>query len=61
MPFKEFDNYQGCWECDEFQTCQKFDFLKPIHKEANKNLRKIKRQGMDVFLEGKEIGKIILC
>lgn len=46
--------YQGCWECDEFQTCPKFDFLKPIHKEANiKNLRKIKRQGIDGFLEGK--------
>jgi len=42
--------YQGCWECDEFQTCQKFDFLKPIHKEVNiKILQKIKRQGMDGF------------
>jgi len=95
MPFKEFDNYQecyeclgamvklrckgcrdgfrskfckiakcaqkkeyeGCWECDEFETCGEFDFLKPIHKGANiKNLRKIKRQGVDGFLKGK-----ILC
>jgi hypothetical protein len=46
--------YEGCWECEEFETCKELDFLKPIHKEANiKNLRNIKRQGIDGFLEGK--------
>jgi hypothetical protein len=46
--------YEGCWQCDEFETCQKFDFLKPVHKDANlKNLRKIKRQGVEGFLKGK--------
>lgn len=45
---------QGCWECDEFETCDKLDFLKPIHKDAHlKNLRKIRKQGTDEFLRGK--------
>ncbi len=47
-------NIQGCWECEEFETCKKLDFLKPIHGDAHlKNLRKIKKQGIDKFLEGK--------
>lgn len=47
--------YQGCWECDEFETCKEFEFLKPIHKDANiKNLRKIKKQGVEGFLNGKK-------
>jgi hypothetical protein len=45
---------QGCWECDEFETCDKLDFLKPIHKDAHlKNLRKIMKKGVDEFLKGK--------
>ena len=45
---------EGCWQCDEFETCGKLDFLKPVHGDAHlKNLRKIKKQGMDKFLEGK--------
>ncbi|MBA7712616.1 hypothetical protein ES703_121599 [subsurface metagenome] len=44
---------RGCWECDEFETCSKLDFLKPIHGDANlKNLRKLKKQGVDSFLTG---------
>jgi len=47
------NNLRGCWECDEFETCTKFDFLKPIHADANlKNLRTIKKQGIDSFLKG---------
>ncbi len=46
-------NIIGCWECGEFETCAKLDFLKPIHGDANlKNLRKLKKQGADSFLEG---------
>ncbi len=42
---------RGCFECEEFQTCKKFDFLKPIHKDANlKNLKKIKKNGQDKFI-----------
>lgn len=46
-------NIRGCWECDEFETCNKLDFLKPIHGDANlKNLKKLKKQGVDSFLQG---------
>jgi len=46
---------QGCWDCVEFKTCEKLDFLKPIHEDAHiKNLEKIKKQGIDKFLEGKK-------
>lgn len=37
----------GCWECDIFETCDKFEFLKQVHSDAPKsNLRKIKRYGL---------------
>ena len=50
-------NIQGCWECEEFETCEKLDFLKPIHGDAHlKNLRKLKKQGIDKFLEWKKYG-----
>ena len=46
-------NIAGCWECDEFETCNKLEFLKPIHEDANlKNLRKVRTQGVDSFLKG---------
>ncbi len=45
---------EGCWQCDEFETCEKLDFLKPAHGEAHlKNLRTLKRKGVDAFLTGK--------
>ena len=44
----------GCWKCEEFETCQKLDFLKPIHADANiKNLRKLMKQGAAAFVSGK--------
>lgn len=47
--------YEGCWECEEFETCKKLESLEPIHKDAHiKNMRKIKKQGIDKFLEGKK-------
>ena len=46
-------NIMGCWECEEFETCTKPDFLKPIHGDATmKNLRKLQKQGVAGFLEG---------
>ena len=45
---------EGCWQCDEFETCEKLDFLKPSHGEAHlKNLRILKKQGADEFIKGK--------
>ena len=45
---------EGCWECDEFETCEKLKFLEGVHDDAHiKNLRKLKRKGVDAFIEGK--------
>jgi hypothetical protein len=38
---------EGCWECSEFETCNKLDFLKPFHGDTPLiNLRKIKEFGI---------------
>jgi hypothetical protein len=48
-------NIEGCWECGEFETCSKLDFLKPIHDDEHlKNLRKIKKQGTKAFVSTKK-------
>jgi hypothetical protein len=45
----------GCWECAEFETCDKLDFLKAGHGDAHiKNLRKLNKAGVDSFLKGKK-------
>lgn len=45
--------YAGCWECDEFTDCRRMDFLIPVHGEAHvKNLKKIKKVGVDRWVEG---------
>jgi hypothetical protein len=44
----------GCWECEEFETCENLDFLKIVHGDAHlKNLRKLKRKGTTEFVKGK--------
>lgn len=44
--------FEGCWQCDEFETCEKLSFSEPTHKDVHiKNLRKIKKWGIDKFLE----------
>ena len=46
---------EGCWECDEFETCNKLDFLEPIHGDAHiKNLRILSKKGVDAFIAGKK-------
>ena len=46
---------EGCWLCDEFTTCEKLDELRANHGVAHiKNLRSIKRKGIDGFLDGKK-------
>lgn len=48
-------NIDGCWECNEFETCKKLDFLKANHGNAHiKNLRKLTKKGIQDFLEGKK-------
>jgi hypothetical protein len=41
-------NLKGCWECSEFEECDKFEFLKPFSGNGpQKNLKKIKKYGLD--------------
>jgi uncharacterized protein DUF3795 len=47
---------EGCWDCQDFETCKKLDFLEPVHGDAHiKNLRKIKKRGNEEFLNGKSL------
>jgi hypothetical protein len=49
---KDFD---GCWQCDSFEKCEKIDFLKPFHENAPvNNLRKIKELGIDYWSKHRE-------
>ena len=44
--------YEGCWECNIFEKCEKLDFLKPFHgKGPLENLHKIKEYGLDDWAE----------
>lgn len=46
----------GCWECAEFETCKKLDFLKPLHGEIlMNNLRKLRDLGVEDFLNGEGV------
>ena len=47
--------YSGCWECAEFKDCRKLSsVLEHNHGDAHiKNLRAIKKKGVDEFLDGK--------
>jgi hypothetical protein len=39
---------EGCWECGEFEGCDKFEFFRPIHGDTTReNLRKIKKYDLD--------------
>jgi len=44
--------YRGCWECEDFTSCGKMDFLAHVHGDGHlRNLRKIKRVGIDRWVE----------
>ena len=45
----------GCWECAEFETCTKLDFMHPVHDDGHiKNLNIIKKQGLEAFITRKQ-------
>jgi len=47
--------YQGCWDCEGIDACNKLDSLKPIHGDAHiRNIMKIKKQGIDYFLKDRK-------
>jgi len=46
---------QGCWECNELETCEKLQFLSTNHGIAHlKNLRIIKKKGLAEFEKGEK-------
>ena len=45
----------GCWQCDEYESCDKLDIHNISHGDAHtKNLRKLKKKGVDEFISGKK-------
>jgi len=45
----------GCWECSEFEECDKLKFLEVNHGKAHiKNLKIITKKGAEEFLKGKK-------
>lgn len=43
-------NIDGCWDCDDFESCTKLDFLKDNHGVAHiKNLKVIRKKGVEEF------------
>jgi hypothetical protein len=47
---------EGCWECETFESCDKLDFLTPVHGDAHiRNLRVIKKKGIEALLRGKHL------
>lgn len=41
-------NLEGCWACNAFERCERFELLKRFHGDTpQKNLRKIKKYGLD--------------
>ena len=47
--------YEGCWECNEFEDCDRLIFLEGNHGIAHlRNLRAIRRKGVEGFLEGRK-------
>ena len=42
--------YEGCWQCEMLNHCDKFDFLKPFHGETpQKNCIDLQNNGFDNF------------
>jgi len=46
---------EGCWECGEFENCEKLDFLNTNHGRAHiLNLKKLAKQGPEAFEQGEK-------
>lgn len=42
---------EGCWECDDFEECEKLKFLETNHGKAHiKNLKIIRKKGIEEFI-----------
>lgn len=48
-------NLNGCWECNDFEGCEKLCFLKPFHGDSIiSNLKKIKIYGITNWAEHRD-------
>ncbi|MEN6386445.1 MAG: DUF3795 domain-containing protein [Phycisphaerales bacterium] len=48
--------YKGCWECEKFESCGNFQALQDFEngkKTYLKNLKKIKKYGLEKFVKNK--------
>lgn len=46
------NDFEGCWECEEFSACPKMDFLAHVHGDAHvRNLEKIKSAGLEEWIK----------
>ena len=44
--------YEGCWQCEEINACEKFGFLEDFHGDYPKrNCQLISQYGMEDFIE----------
>jgi hypothetical protein len=44
---------EGCWKCEQFETCNTLAWLQPVNGDAQlQNLRIIRDRGMENFLAG---------
>ncbi len=44
--------YYGCYECDDFEVCEKLESMKDLHRDSCvKNLRAIKEIGLEKWVE----------
>jgi hypothetical protein len=44
---------EGCWCCEEFETCETLSWINPVQKDAHrKNIGIIRRNGIEIFLKG---------
>jgi len=44
---------EGCWCCDEFETCETLSWTNPVNKDAHrKNIRIIRKNGINIFIKG---------
>jgi len=44
---------EGCWLCDEFESCKNLSWINPVNKDAHRqNIRIIRQNGVDEFLKG---------
>ncbi|MCD6440768.1 MAG: DUF3795 domain-containing protein [Candidatus Marinimicrobia bacterium] len=45
----------GCWDCSDFEQCNKLKFLEVNHGKAHiKNLKIIKKRGIEEFINGQK-------